>query len=178
MFRILELTREVSVRRLNKLRIKHITRISLRKLSGTWNYGRWHERGTWKEWERENFIQKFWFENLKWRIRLEELEVNRKIIFQWILKRRRLTNRTVLNPLTPNDSYRYRTAPLISKRCILYIYSKNTGIEHFKHGIYSSFFFSSKCSLFHNSNVFGSCIIHILYTGCAKITKIITAPKG
>ena len=30
-------------------------------------------------------------------------------------------------------------------------------------------FFSSKCSLFHNSNVFGSCIIHILYTWCAKI---------
>ena len=26
------------------------------------------------------------------------------------------------------------------------------------------FFFSSKCSLFHNSNVLGSCIIHILYT--------------
>ena len=26
------------------------------------------------------------------------------------------------------------------------------------------FFSSSKCSLFHNSNVFGSCIIHILYT--------------
>jgi len=32
-------------------------------------------------------------------------------------------------------------------------------------------FFSSKCSLFHNSNVFGSCIIHILYTGRAKIKK-------
>ena len=30
---------------------------------------------------------------------------------------------------------------------------------------------SSKCSLFDNSNVFGSCIIHILYTGCAKIKK-------
>ena len=30
-------------------------------------------------------------------------------------------------------------------------------------------FFSSKCSLFHNSNVFGSCIVDILYTGCAKI---------
>jgi len=28
---------------------------------------------------------------------------------------------------------------------------------------------STKCSLFRNSNVFGSCIIHILYTGCAKI---------
>ena len=26
-----------------------------------------------------------------------------------------------------------------------------------------------KCSLFHNSNVFGSYIIHILYTGCAKM---------
>jgi len=25
--------------------------------------------------------------------------------------------------------------------------------------------------LFHNSKVFGSCIIHILYTGCAKIKK-------
>jgi len=25
--------------------------------------------------------------------------------------------------------------------------------------------------LFHNSNVFGSCFIHILYTGCAKIKK-------
>ena len=33
------------------------------------------------------------------------------------------------------------------------------------------FFSSSKCSLFHNSNVFGSCIIHILYTECAKIKK-------
>ena len=32
-------------------------------------------------------------------------------------------------------------------------------------------FFSSKCSLFHNSNVFCSCIISILYTGCAKIKK-------
>jgi len=29
----------------------------------------------------------------------------------------------------------------------------------------------SKCSLFHNSNVFGSCFIHILYTGYAKIKK-------
>jgi len=37
--------------------------------------------------------------------------------------------------------------------------------------IYTLRFFSSKCSLFHNSNVFGSCIIHILYIGCAKIKK-------
>jgi len=47
---------------------------------------------------------------------------------------------TVLNPLTPNDHYRGRTAPLTSKRCILYIYSTNIGTEYFKHGIYSQFF--------------------------------------
>ena len=81
------------------------------------------------------------------------------------------------NPLTPNDHYSGRTAPLTSKRCILYIYSTNIGTEYFKHGIYSPFFFSSKCSLFHNSNVFVSCIIHILYTRCTKIKKF-PAPKG
>ena len=77
----------------------------------------------------------------------------------------------VINPLTPNDHYSGRTAPLTSKRCILYIYTTNIGTEYFKHGIYSPFFFSSKCSLFHNSNVFGSCIIHILYTGALKLKK-------
>ena len=45
------------------------------------------------------------------------------------------------------------------------------GTEYFKHALYSPFFFSSKCSLFHNANLFGSCIIHILYTECAKIKK-------
>jgi len=42
--------------------------------------------------------------------------------------------------LTPNDHYSGRTAPLTSKRCILYIYSTNIGTEYFKHGIYSPFF--------------------------------------
>jgi hypothetical protein len=84
----------------------------------------------------------------------------------------------LFNPLTPNDHYSGRTAPRTSKRFILYIYSTNIGTEYFKHGIYSKVFFSSKCSLFHNSNIFGSCIIHILFTGCAKIKKIIPAPKG
>ena len=45
-----------------------------------------------------------------------------------------------LNSLTPNDPYRGRTAPLTSKRCILYIYSTNMGTEYFKHGIYSPFY--------------------------------------
>jgi len=47
-----------------------------------------------------------------------------------------------VNPLTPNDHYSARTAPLTSKRCTLYIYSTNIGTEYFKHGIYSPFFFS------------------------------------
>jgi len=33
-----------------------------------------------------------------------------------------LPNSGMVNPLTPNDLYSGRTAPLNSKRCILYIY--------------------------------------------------------
>ena len=46
----------------------------------------------------------------------------------------------IFNPLTPNDLYSGRTAPLTSKRCVLYIYSTNIGTEYFKHGIYSPYF--------------------------------------
>ena len=85
----------------------------------------------------------------------------------------------VINPLTPNDLYRGRTAPLTSKRCIVYIYSTNISTEYFNIVYSLRFFSSSKCSLLHNSNVFGACIIHILHTECAKIKKkIILAPKG
>ena len=52
-------------------------------------------------------------------------------------RRRKLLDH--LNPLTPNDHFRGRTAPLTSKRCILYIYSTNIGTEYFKHCIYSPF---------------------------------------
>ena len=38
--------------------------------------------------------------------------------------------------------------------------------------VYTLRFFSlQNAVLFHNATVFGSCIIHILYTGCAKIKK-------
>ena len=84
----------------------------------------------------------------------------------------------VFNPLTPNDLYMSRTAPLTSKRSILYTYSRNVGTEYFKHAVYSPFIFSSKCSLFHNGNLFGSCIIHILYTVCAEIKKNNSGAKG
>ena len=46
----------------------------------------------------------------------------------------------IFNPLTSNIHYSGRTAPLTSKRCILYIYSTNISTEYFKHGIYSPFF--------------------------------------
>ena len=68
-------------------------------------------------------------------------------------------------------SYVYRTGLLLPSRCcILYIYIFPTNIstEYFKHVAHSPFFFS-KCRLFHNATIFGSCIIHILHTGCAKI---------
>ena len=52
--------------------------------------------------------------------------------------------RSNINRLAPNDPYMSRTAPLTSKRYILYIYSTNIGSEYFKHALYSRFFFLSK----------------------------------
>jgi len=45
-----------------------------------------------------------------------------------------------INPLKPTDHYSGRTAPLTSKRCILYIYSTNISTEYFKCGVYCPFF--------------------------------------
>jgi hypothetical protein len=50
----------------------------------------------------------------------------------------------------------------------IYIFSATISTEYFKHAAHSPFF-SSKFRLFHNATFFGSCIIHILHTGCAKI---------
>jgi len=43
--------------------------------------------------------------------------------------------------------------------------------------VYTLRFFSSKCSLFHNSNVFVSCIIHIYIQDVLKLKKSISGPK-
>ena len=85
-----------------------------------------------------------------------------------------------INTVAPNDVYIRRTAQLTSRRCALNIYSANTLTEYFKHAAHSPFFFSlsSRCRLFHNAIFFGSCTIHSLSTGCAKILKKIPAPKG
>ena len=84
----------------------------------------------------------------------------------------------LIKRLTPNDQYMGLTPPLNSKRFIIYIYSTNIGTEYYKYALYSPLPFSLKCCSFHNANLFGSCIINILYTECAEIKKIILAPKG
>jgi len=77
---------------------------------------------------------------------------------------------TELYLLTPNVNYSGRTAPLMSE-VALYIFIQQIYVLNILNTVYTLRFFLFKCSLFHNSNVFGSCIIHILYTGCAKIKK-------
>ena len=52
-----------------------------------------------------------------------------------------------------------------------YIFIQQIQVLNILNMLYTLHLFSSKCSLFHNANLFGSCIIHILYTGCAKIKK-------
>ena len=66
-----------------------------------------------------------------------------------------------INPLTPNDDYSGRTAPLNSKRCILYIYSTNTSTEYFKHGIFSPFYFSLQNAV---CFIILTCLVPVLFT--------------
>ena len=65
--------------------------------------------------------------------------------------------------------YICRIAPLTSKCFILYIYSTNIRTEYFKHTAHSSFFPLQNAVYFIMLTFFGSCIIHILNTGCAKM---------
>ena len=71
------------------------------------------------------------------------------------------------NPLTSNDPYRGRTAPLTSKRFILYIYSTNIGTEYFKHDIYSPFFSLQNAVCFIILTIWFMYYSHFIYR-CAK----------
>ena len=68
------------------------------------------------------------------------------------------------NRLTPNDPYMGRTAPLTSKRCILYIYSTNIGSEYFKHALYSPFFPLQNAVCF----IMLTCLVPVLFTFCIR----------
>ena len=66
----------------------------------------------------------------------------------------------VVNRLTPNDPYMGCTAPPTSKRCILYIYSTNTGTEYFQHALYSPFFSLQNAVCF----IMLTCLVPVLFT--------------
>ena len=87
-------------------------------------------------------------------------------------------NKKGINRLTPNDPYMGRTAPLTSKRCILYIYSTSKGTEYFKHALHSPFFSLQNAVCF----IMLTCLVPVLFTFCIqgvlKLKRIIPAPKG
>ena len=84
-----------------------------------------------------------------------------------------------IKSLTSNDPYSGRTAPLTSKRFILYIYSTNIGTEYFKHGINPPSFFALQNAVCFIILTF---LVPVLFTfyvqGVLKLKKIIPAPKG
>jgi len=77
----------------------------------------------------------------------------------------------IVYPLTPNDDYSGRTAPLTSKHCILYIYSTNIGTEDFKHGIYSQYFPLQNAVCFINLTYLVSVLFTFYIEGVLKFKK-------
>ena len=76
-----------------------------------------------------------------------------------------------INLLMPKDDYSGRTAPLTSKRCILYIYSTNIGTEYFKHGIYSPFFPLQNAVCFINVTYLVPVLFTFYIQGVLKLKK-------
>ena len=78
--------------------------------------------------------------------------------------------RSPTNVLFINFVKNYKFALKYTITSLLHVYLYLTKVIFYVKTL-GKIFSSSKCSLFHNSNVFGSCIIHILYTGVLKFNK-------
>jgi hypothetical protein len=73
----------------------------------------------------------------------------------------------------------YRTdTPLPTTHPIFYIFLTNTRTEFFKQAAHYPFLSLQNAVYFVMPPFFGSCIIHILHTGCAKKNLKNPVPKG
>ena len=79
------------------------------------------------------------------------------VTFKSLYPQKAATQQCAFNPLKPNDAYIGRTAPLTSRRCILYIYSTNICTEYFKHAAHSPFFPLQNAIYF----IMLPCLVHV-----------------
>ena len=71
-----------------------------------------------------------------------------------------MTTTRLINSIFQSSSKSQQFLTLTSKRCILYIYSTNTGTEYFKHALYSPFSSLQNAVCF----IMLTCLVPVLFT--------------